>query len=86
MYSFGLGVPLAGVMSIPLPFCFYSSFFVRLFILTLSSSTLKTISSLSKSIIALLVDKNGLPRIIGVCSSASQSRIRNSAGKMNLST
>ncbi|KAK8680311.1 hypothetical protein V6N13_109261 [Hibiscus sabdariffa] len=29
--------------------------------------------------------RKGLPRIMGACSSASQSRIRKSAGKMNLS-
>ncbi|KAK8696864.1 hypothetical protein V6N13_001988 [Hibiscus sabdariffa] len=61
-------------------------FSVRLFILTLSFSTLKMISSLSKSITALLVDKKGLPRMIGAYSLASQSRIKKSAGKMNLST
>ncbi|KAK8593308.1 hypothetical protein V6N12_045391 [Hibiscus sabdariffa] len=86
MYGFSLWVPSVGVVPMPLPLFFCSSCFLRAFIFTWSSSTLKTISSLSKSIIAVLVDKNGLPRMIGAFSSASQSRIRKSVGKMNLST
>ncbi|KAK8613771.1 hypothetical protein V6N13_101527 [Hibiscus sabdariffa] len=74
---------LVGVSAVPLPL---SNCLVRLLTFMWSSSTLKTISSLSKSITALLVDKNGLPSMMGAFSSASQSRIKKSAGKINLST
>ncbi|KAK8655872.1 hypothetical protein V6N13_108437 [Hibiscus sabdariffa] len=58
----------------------------KTFIFTCSSSTLRISSHFSKAISILLVATNGLPRMIGACSSASQSRIKKSAGNINLST
>ncbi|KAK8990781.1 hypothetical protein V6N11_028742 [Hibiscus sabdariffa] len=58
---------------------------VKTFIFTCSSFTLNASSPFSELIITRLVARKGLPRIIGACSSTSQSKIRKSAGKMNLS-
>ncbi|KAK8686554.1 hypothetical protein V6N13_125578 [Hibiscus sabdariffa] len=58
----------------------------KTFIFTCSPSIRRTNSPFSKSIIVLLVAKKGLPRMIGACSSASQSSIKKSAGNINLST